>query len=238
MLMRFSARFGELDRVPIAAANLDRANSGVVPEAVDWVAVIANAKKDGKEMGGLGSYELVWHTDMSYNPLPPRASLLYALEVPVDGGNTGFLNMYAAYETLAPDLKRAIEGKTCIHDSSRNSAGELRKGFQRTLDVRHTPGAVHPLVRLHPVTGRKALFLGRRPGAYIHGLEVEESEALLDAIWAHATQEKFAWYQKWRAGDLVMWDNRCVMHRRDAFDESLRRLMHRTQIVGEPVLAG
>ena len=237
-LMTFSARFGELDHVPIAAANHDRANSGVVADAVDWVAVIANAKKDGKEMGGLGSYELVWHTDMSYNPLPPRASLLYALEVPADGGNTGFLNMYAAYETLPAELKRAVDGRTCIHDSSRNSAGELRKGFQRTLDVRQTPGAVHPLVRLHPVTGRKALFLGRRPGAYIHGLPVEESEALLDAVWAHATQERFAWYQKWRAGDLVMWDNRCVMHRRDAFDERLRRLMHRTQIVGEAVLAG
>ena len=186
----------------------------------------------------LGSYELVWHTDMSYNPLPPRASLLYALEVPPDGGNTGFLNMYAAYETLPDELKRAIEGKICIHDSSRNSAGELRKGFQRTLDVRQTPGAVHPLVRLHPVSKRKALFLGRRPGAYIHGLSVEQSEKLLDAVWAHATQEGFAWYQKWRVGDLVLWDNRCVMHRRDAFDESRRRLMHRTQIVGETVLAG
>jgi taurine dioxygenase len=237
-LMKFSARFGELDRVPIAAAILDRANSGVVPEAAEWVAVIASVKKNGKAVGSLGSYELVWHTDMSYNPLPPRASLLYALEVPPDGGNTGFLNMYAAYETLPADLKRAVEGKSCIHDSSRNSAGELRKGFQRTIDVRQTPGAAHPLVRLHPVTKRKTLFLGRRPGAYIHGLPVEESEALLDAVWAHATQERFAWYQKWRVGDLVLWDNRCVMHRRDAFDEGLRRLMHRTQIVGEPVLSG
>jgi taurine dioxygenase len=237
-LMKFSSRFGELDRVPIAAASLDRANSGVVPEAAEWVAVIASVRKDGKAVGSLGSYELVWHTDMSYNPLPPRASLLYALEVPPDGGNTGFLNMYAAYETLPADLKRTIEGKSCIHDSSRNSAGELRKGFQRTLDPRHTPGAVHPLVRLHPVTKRKALFLGRRPGAYIHGLSVEGSEKLLNAVWAHATQERFAWYQKWRVGDLVMWDNRCVMHRRDAFDESLRRLMHRTQIVGEAVLSG
>ena len=237
-LMKFSARFGELDRVPIAAAGFDRMDSGVVEEAQQWVAVIANIKKNGKAVGGLGSYELVWHTDMSYNALPPRASLLYALEVPPDGGNTGFLNMFTAYETLAPELKRAVEGRTCIHDSSRNSAGELRKGFQRTLDVRRTPGAVHPLVRLHPVTGRKALFLGRRPGAYIHGLSIEESEKLLDAVWAHATQERFAWYQKWRSGDMVMWDNRCVMHRRDAFDESLRRLMHRTQIVGEPVLAG
>ena len=237
-LMTFSARFGELDRVPIGTADLDRSAAGLVPEAEQWVAVISSVKKNGKAIGGLGSYELVWHTDMSYNPLPTRASLLYALEVPADGGNTGFLNMYEAYETLAPDLKRAIEGRTCIHDSSRNSAGELRKGFQTTLDVRRTPGAVHPLVRLHPVTKLKALFLGRRPGAYIHGLSVEESERLLDAIWAHATQERFAWYQKWRAGDLVMWDNRCVMHRRDAFDENLRRLMHRTQIVGEPVLAG
>ena len=237
-LMKFSARFGELDRVPIAATGHDRTAAGLVPEAEQWVAVISSVKKNGKAIGGLGSYELVWHTDMSYNPLPPRASLLYALEVPADGGNTGFLNMYEAYETLAPELKRAIDGRTCIHDASRNSAGELRKGFQTTLDVRRTPGAVHPLVRLHPVTQRKALFLGRRPGAYIHGLSIDESERLLDAVWAHATQERFAWYQKWRAGDLVMWDNRCVMHRRDAFDESLRRLMHRTQIVGEPVMAG
>ena len=238
MLMTFSARFGELDRVPIAAAGFDRMDSGVVDQAREWVAVIANVKKNGKAIGGLGSYELVWHTDMSYNPLPPRASLLYALEVPPDGGNTGFLNMYTAYETLTDDLKRAVEGKTCIHDSSRNSAGELRKGFQTTHDVTKTPGAVHPLVRLHPVTKRKALFLGRRPGAYIHGLGIEESETLLDAVWAHAVQERFAWYQKWRIGDLVMWDNRSVMHRRDAFDEGLRRLMHRTQIIGEPVLAG
>ena len=237
-LMKFSARFGALDRVPVAAAGFDRSNSGVVKEAEDWVAVISSVKKDGKAIGGLGSYELVWHADMSYNDLPPRASLLYALEVPPDGGNTGFVNMYAAYDTLADELKRAVDGKTCIHDSSRNSAGELRKGFQTTLDPRHTPGAVHPLVRLHPVTGRKALFLGRRPGAYIHGLPVADSETLLNAVWAHATQDRFAWYQKWRIGDLVMWDNRCVMHRRDAFDESARRLMHRTQIVGEPVLAG
>lgn len=237
-LMKFSARFGELDRAPVLAADRDNKDTAVAAEVIDWIAVISNLKKDGKALGGLGSYELVWHTDMSYNPLPPRASLLYALEVPPDGGNTGFLNMYAAYETLPDKLKRAVEGKTCIHDSSRNSAGELRRGFQTTHDVTKTPGAVHPLVRLHPVTKRKALFLGRRPGAYVHGLSVEESEELLNAIWAHATQERFTWYQKWRIGDLVMWDNRCVMHRREAFDESLRRLMHRTQIVGEPVLAG
>ncbi len=163
MLMQFSARFGELDRVPVAAANFDRADSGLEKDAQEWVTVISSVVKDGKPVGGLGSYELVWHTDMSYNLLPPRASLLYALEVPSDGGNTGFLNMYTAYETLPSELKRAVEGRTCIHDSSRNSAGELRKGFQRTLDVRRTPGAVHPLVRLHPVS--KAQGVVPRPSA-------------------------------------------------------------------------
>jgi taurine dioxygenase len=237
-LMRFSARFGELDRVPVAAAHAERGDAGLPADVAPWMTVISSIVKDGRPIGGLGSGELVWHTDMSYNELPPRASLLYALEVPPGGGDTGFLNMYAALETLPPDLRRAIEGRRCIHDSSHNSAGELRKGFQETLDVTRTPGAVHPLVRRHPVTGRDALFLGRRPNAYVQGLPVADSEALLDALWAHATQDRFAWYQKWRVGDVVLWDNRCVMHRRDAFAPGLRRLMHRTQIVGEPVLAG
>ncbi len=142
--MAFSARFGELDRVPIPPAGFDRADSDVDDRAREWVAVISSVKKNGKAIGGLGSYELVWHTDMSYNPLPPRASLLYALEVPPDGGNTGFLNMYTAYDTLPERLKRAVEGKTCIHDSSRNSAGELRKGFQTTHDVTRTAAGPAP----------------------------------------------------------------------------------------------
>lgn len=235
-LMRFSRLWGELDRVPIGTG-VEKAN-GVAPNAAEWVTVISNVKVGGKPIGGLGSYESVWHVDMSYNPLPPRASLLYAIECPPTGGDTGFSNMELAYETLDDSLKQAVEGKTCTHDASRNSAGELRRGFERTTDPRETPGARHPLVRRHPVTGRRSLFLGRRTGAYIHGLAVDESEVLLDALWAHASRPEFAWYQRWRVGDLVMWDNRCTMHRRDAFDDSVRRLMHRTQIVGEPVVAG
>src|SRR5260370_25363795 len=156
----FGGRCGRVDRGPTAVGNFERVASWLCQNFESWGAVISSVKKNGKAIGGLGSYELVWHTDMSYNPLPPRASLLYALEVPADGGNTGFLNMYAAYETPPDELKRAIDGKTCIHDCSRNSAGELRKGFQRTPDPRRTPGALHPLGRLHPLTGRQALFLG------------------------------------------------------------------------------
>jgi taurine dioxygenase len=161
------------------------------------------------------------------------ASALYSLEAPPSGGDTGFCNMYLAYETLAPELRAQIEGRQCRHDASRNSAGELRRGFVDAPDPSQTVGAEHPIVRTHPVTGRKALFLGRRRNAYIPGLPLAESEALLDALWAHATKPEFSWYQQWRKGDLILWDNRAVMHRRDAFDPATRRVMHRTQIKGD-----
>jgi taurine dioxygenase len=236
-LMRFSAHIGELDWAPIAAqrskvAGEDRWVENA-REGKQYVTIISNVIENGKAIGGLGAYESIWHTDMSYNPEPPSASALYAIEIPPTGGDTGFANMYLAYETLPEELKARVQGLVCRHDASRNSAGELRRGFKEVTDPRETPGADHPIIRTHPVTGRKAVFLGRRRNAYIQGLPLEESERLLDALWAHATQDKFSWYQKWRVGDLVLWDNRCVMHRRDAFDPNSRRLMHRTQMKGD-----
>ena len=227
-LMRFSARFGKLDRAPVQAASVaedKRPN--------EWVTIISNVKIDGKPIGGLGSYESLWHTDMSYNDEPPIASLLHAHEIPPRGGDTGFANMYRAYETLPADLKARVQGLKCKHDSSRNSVGELRKGFKEVADPREAPGAVHPIVRTHPVTRRKALFLGRRRNANVIGLDLADSEALLDALWDHATDPALCWTQQWRVGDLILWDNRCVMHRRDAFDDGARRVMHRTQICGD-----
>ena len=235
-LMKFSARFGKLDRVPIRSKDVlmpDDPATGVAPEGRGWVTVISNVKVNGKAIGGLGSYESVWHTDMSYNPEPPMASALYALEVPASGGDTGFASMYLAYEQLSGAMRQRIEGLACIHDASRNSAGELRQGYEEIDDPRQTVGARHPLVRTHPVTGRKALFLGRRRNAYVVGLSLGESEAVLDELWAHAAQPAFCWTQTWKPHDLVIWDNRCVMHRRDAFDGEARRVMHRTQICGD-----
>jgi alpha-ketoglutarate-dependent taurine dioxygenase len=225
-LLRFSRQFGELDWAPIAATN-------DAPEGRDYIMVVSNVIENGQAIGQLGAYEAIWHTDMSYVAEPPMASALYSLEVPPEGGDTGFCNMYLAYETLAPELRAQIEGRLCRHDASRNSAGELRRGFVDAPDPSQTVGAEHPIVRTHPATGRKALFLGRRRNAYIPGLPLAESEDLLDALWAHATQDKFTWYQKWRKGDLILWDNRAVMHRRDAFDPAARRIMHRTQIKGD-----
>jgi taurine dioxygenase len=225
-LLRFSRQFGELDWAPVAATN-------DAPEGREYIMVVSNVIENGQAIGQLGAYEAIWHTDMSYIPEPPSASALYSLEVPPSGGDTGFCNMYLAYETLASELRRQIEGRLCRHDASRNSAGELRRGFVDAPDPSQTVGAEHPIVRTHPVTGRKALFLGRRRNAYIPGLTLDDSEALLDALWAHATKPEFTWYQQWRVGDLILWDNRAVMHRRDAFDPSTRRVMHRTQIKGD-----
>src|SRR5215831_13927642 len=237
-LMRFSAHFGELDRAPVIAASRvkipgeDRYVESV-EEGRRYISVISNIVENGRAIGALGAYESIWHTDMSYNPEPPCASALYALEVPPSGGDTGFANMYLAYETCPEELRDRVAGRLCRHDGSRNSAGELRRGFKEVTDARQAPGADHPIIRTHPVTGRKALFLGRRRNAYIEGLALAESERLLDALWAHATRPEFTWHQQWRAGDLVLWDNRCVLHRRDEFDPNSRRLMHRSQIKGD-----
>jgi taurine dioxygenase len=224
-LLRFSRQFGELDWAPIAATN-------DAPEGREYVMIVSNVVENGKAIGQLGAYEAVWHTDMSYIPDPPMASALYALEAPPSGGDTGFCNMYLAYDSLDTELRREVAGRLCRHDASRNSAGELRRGFVDAPDPSETIGAEHPIVRTHPMTGRKALFLGRRRNAYIPGLPVADSEALLDALWQHATKPELTWYQQWQVGDLILWDNRCVMHRRDAFDPAMRRIMHRTQIKG------
>jgi taurine dioxygenase len=167
--------------------------------------------------------------------------MLYALEVPVDGGgDTSFNNQYLAYEELPEDLKRAIEGKVQVHDSSRNSAGVLRPGVRLPTTPEEVEGPTHPLVRVHPVTGKRALYLGRRrvwPSNYIVGMPNAESERLLDRLWAHATQPKYAWTHQWKVGDLLLWDNRCCMHYRTEVDTAQRRVMHRTTIKGESLVA-
>ena len=223
--LAFARLFGELDKAPT------HAGKDVIDHHPE-ISVMSNIKINGQAIGNLGHYEALWHTDMSYNDVCPMGSLLYAIEVPPTGGNTGFANMYRAHDTLPAELKRAITGKSCRHDSSRNSAGELRKGFKVAADPLEAPGAIHPLIRTHPETRRSALFLGRRQSAYIIGLPLDESEDLLNRLWAHATQQDFEWYQVWQLGDLVMWDNRSAMHRRDSFDANSRRLMHRTQVRG------
>jgi taurine dioxygenase len=230
-LIAFSKNFGELD--PPGPNPYGESFNKDHPE----LNVISNVVENGKPIGNLGDGEAVWHADMTYVEVPPKAAMLHSLEVPPTGGNTYFANMFAAHETLPADLKKAAEGKIAVHDASTNSAGMLRKGYKKVTDVREVVGAHHPLVRTDPRTGRKALFLGRRPNSYVIGLEVAESEALLDALWAHATQPRFAMCHEWKVGDLLMWNNLSVLHRRDPFDPKSRRVMHRSQIKGDEQIA-
>lgn len=226
-LIEFGRHIGPLDVAPLAKTGKEQARSH--PEII----VVSNVTENGVPIGVLRDAEVVWHSDNSYRETPLSYSALYALEVPPAGGETGFANMYLALETLPPALRAKIEGRTIKHDLTYNSAGDLRAGFSPVDDVRKAPGPSHPIVRTHPDTGFNALYLGRRPNAYIDGLDVAESEALLDALWTHATQPAFQWHHVWRAGDILMWDNRCVMHHRNPFDGGSRRVMHRIQCAGE-----
>ncbi len=230
MLLGFSRRFGELD--PPGPNPYGEPFHREFPE----LNVISNIVEDGKPRGNLGDGEAVWHADMTYIERPPKGAVLYALELPPSGGDTYFANMYAAYAELPQTLKRRIEGRVAIHDAAHNSAGMLRRGYTEVSDVRETPGAHQPLVWTHPIDGRRALFLGRRPHSYIVGLDVAESEALLDALWEHATAPRFVMRHEWQLGDVLMWDNLAVLHRRDAFDPSSRRRLHRAQLRGEETI--
>jgi len=223
-LVAFSRRFGDLDEAPVQETG--RRFVAGHPE----IYVVSNVVQDGVAIGSLGSGEAVWHTDMSYLVNPPKASVLYALEVPPRGGDTSFCSMYAAWDELPDRLRHRVERARVKHDGTYNSGGYTRQGVTPTDDPRTSPGTFHPLVSVHPETGRRGLFLGRRRHAYIDGMSLEDSGALLDELWAEATHEPHTWTHRWRVGDLVLWDNRCTMHRRDAFDSSSRRVMHRTQI--------
>jgi taurine dioxygenase len=226
-LVAFSRRFGELDWAPVQETGRR------FVEGLPEIYVVSNVVVNGQPIGSLGAGEAVWHTDMSYLDVPPMASMLYALEIPPTGGNTSFCSMYAVYERLPKELKQRIAKLKIKHDGTYNSGGYLRQGVAATEDPRTSPGAVHPLVCNHPDTGRRMLYLGRRRNAYLVGLELAESEALLDELWSFVGRPEFAWEHIWRVGDLVLWDNRCTMHRRDPFDASARRIMHRTQIKGK-----
>ena len=225
-LQTFSQRFGPLEYAPYGKITPEEL--GRIPHP--YVTVISNIVENGRPIGGLGAAEAKWHTDMSYIERPPTASILYAVEVPPAEGDTHYCSMIGALEALPADLAERARRVRVKHDAAHDSIGKLRRGHRDVDDPRDAPGAYHPMVLPHPETGRDALYLGRRQDAYVDGLPLDESEALLDEIWRHVALPGDTWTQQWRVGDLVIWDNRTVMHRRAAFDPSCRRLMLRTQV--------
>ena len=225
-LMDFSRRFGPLEYAPYGRITKEE----LAKLANPYLATISNIVVDGRPIGGLGAAEAAWHTDMSYIEHPPTASILYAVEVPEQGGATHFCNMIGALQSLPPELARRARGASLKHDAAHDSIGMLRRGHHDADDPRAAPGAYHPMVLRHPQTGIDALYLGRRQDAYVEGLPLAQSEAFLDAVWCHVALGGDTWTQKWEVGDVVVWDNRSVMHRRAAFDPAGRRLMRRAQV--------
>ena len=226
-LVEFSRRFGDLDHAP-QMENGQTAVSGF-PE----IYIVSNIlDADNEPIGSLGAGEAVWHTDMSYLPNPPDISMLYALEVPPSGGDTSLCSMTAAFDGLPDELKKKVSGLSIKHDGTFNSGGFLRKGLKEDNNPMTCAGQPHPIICAHPRTAEPVLYLGRRRNAYIVGLEGQESEGLLDKLWNYATLAKNSYTHNWMMGDLLMWDNRATMHRRDPFDNLARRLMQRTQIKG------
>jgi alpha-ketoglutarate-dependent taurine dioxygenase len=227
-LLLFSRGLGDLDPPP------NQENGRLSPPGYPDIYVVSNVlDTSGAPIGALGSGEAVWHTDMSYLDIPPFASMLYALEIPDAGGNTWLCSMVAAARELPDHLRKAISGRRIKHDGTYNSGGFLRKGVTPTDDPHKAPGAWHPSLCTHPETGEEMLYLGRRRNSYVEGYDADASARLLNELWDYATQPKFCYEHRWQIGDLLLWDNRSTMHRRDPFDNTQRRVMHRTQIKGK-----
>ena len=222
-LADFSARFGPLERI----VRTDWA-SPVRPE----VGVISNLRDgQGKPIGGLGDGEIQWHSDQSYMLNPATGAMLYALELPPEGGVTSWVDLCAAYRGLPDRLKRAVEGRRAIFSYAKRLAGY--QGVDRVISEeakRKTPPILHPLVHAHPVTGRTALYLDSTTTIGIDGMDEPSGSALLEEIYEHATQPEFVYRHLWQVGDALLWDNGFTMHRREPFDPSARRLMKRTTI--------
>lgn len=225
-LKDFSKRFGPLEYAP--HGNVTEEERSKIPNP--YVATISNVTVNGRPIGGLSNLETSWHTDMSYIEDPPTASLLYAVEVPGDGGETSFCSMTAALEQLPDDLRQLCTSIRIKHDAAHDSIGKIRNGHTEFSSPKDAPGVYHPAIRRHPETHKDALYLGRRQNAYVEGMSLSNSEATLDSIWEHVALPAHCWTQQWRVNDLVIWDNRIVMHQRAAFPNSQRRLMRRTQV--------
>ena len=190
--------------------------------AVKEIFVISNVSESGKPIGALGSHELPFHSDLSYMPRPGTISVLYAVEVPSHGGRTSWCNGYAALDALDPFTRRRLDGARAIHRHPEEEQNPLEP-------------ADHPVVRTHPETGRRSLYVSPEFTRRILGLEEEVSTDLLGLLFAHLARPEFIWTHDWRPGDVVMWDNRPTLHRREPFPSEERRVMKRTQVFGDEI---
>lgn len=218
--VRFAERFGELS--PIHTDHHSATNKAVM--------YIGNRKKDGKLAGALPLGEMQFHSDQCYQARPAMGTMLYAIEIPAEGGNTVFANGYKAYEALPADIREKVTGLKAVHVYD-YGGGVLDRKFM----VKPEEGmwCAHPVARTHPATGRKSLYVNRLMTHHIEGLPAEESERILELMFRTLELPEFVYEHRWRVGDLVLWDNRCTLHARRDFDPNERRWLRRVTIKGE-----
>jgi taurine dioxygenase len=223
-LVAFSRRFGELEYHVL--------DQYWLPEQPE-VYVISNIVENGQPIGnpreGFG-----WHTDLSYMPFPTAYTFLYGIEVPAAGAETHFCTIYPATDALPPDRRAALDAITMRHSYAMLHASRPWAAPLTEQQKQRSPDVFHPLIRTHPVTGRKGMYLGGTTCAQPLGMDEGAGQALLQALFAEATRPEHVYAHKWRRHDLVFWDNRGVMHSATEYDrERYRRLIHRTSVRGE-----
>jgi taurine dioxygenase len=217
--VRFAERFGAISM----------STRGHFQSKNPAIMLISNIREDGKQIGALPDGEMHFHTDQCHQERPAMATMLYSIEVPSVGGNTLFANAYAAYETLPAAIKQKIEGRKALNAYDYDAAATTRGTKVRE----GVPAFWHPIVRTHPATGRKALFVNRLMTVAIEGLSDEEGGDILNTLFDHQEQRAFVYEHVWRPNDVLVWDNRCTLHARTDFSDKERRLMRRVAIKGE-----
>lgn len=226
-LAAFSGCFGELD--------IHHMTEHVFPD-LPQVRVLSNVKKDGKSIG-ITKGGMHWHSDLSYKPKPAMVTLLYAIECPPQGADTQFADMSGAWNALTEARRQALRGLRAVHDRNyRYSALYPGRPPLTAEQLAKVPPVEHPLVRIHPATGRPALFVAKDVVSHVIGMPRDESRALIDELEAFATQPQFVYSHQWRPGDVVVWDNRCTLHRATPYEPIYRRTLYRTQVKGEAPL--
>ena len=229
-LIRVSSIFGELMLPPAQHERASIQKSDTAPE----ITVVSNVKVNGVPIGELGDGEVIWHSDYSFKEVVGGMRILHGIKIPpaLAGGSTEFANMYAAFNDLPPELKDYALNHSIKHDIAYDTNRALRMGAAPVTDPSQGKGPIHPMVSTHPETHCNSLFLGRRLAHYIMEESLEDSERILDRLWEHATQERYIYRHQWSENDVVLWDNRCVIHRRGPFNSEYDRILHAAQVKG------
>lgn len=200
------------------------------------ILIVSNIVENGQPVG-LGDAGKYWHSDLSYKELPSLGSMLYAQELPSEGGDTLFADMHLAWDTLPEPLRKAVEGRNAVHSyTSRYSHGHNADNWRPTLSAEQLAQVAvvsHPIVRTHPENGRKALFVSEGFTTHIVGLPEDESQAILTELYAHSVRPEGVYRHKWQENDMVFWDNRSLIHLAGGTPDHLRRRLHRTTIQGD-----